>query len=417
MQHQQQAGEPVTVAALRGQTVPTPGSQRLQGIDAVRGLVMVVMALDHVRDMLHRGAITGSPTDLATTTPLLFFTRWITHFCAPLFMLTAGIGAYLWWRDGHSRRELSWFLATRGLWLVVLELTVMRFAYNFTVSAQYPLMLLVLWALGLSMLALAAVAWMPVPVIGGLSLATIVLHNLLDPIRARQLGDLAGVWNLLHEVGAFPIAGTVAIVGYPLVPWVAVMALGFALGPLFARRSEARQRTLLAGGLGAVLAFVALRGLASYGDPVRWVQMHSAAYTAMAFINTTKYPPSLAFLLMTLGPGLLLLAWFERLHLAPTHPLVVLGRVPLFYFVAHFYAAHATAALLALVRYGSAAWSFIFHPVPTMGGPAALYPRDFGYDLWVIYLAWAGIVVALYPACRWFAGVKARRRDWWLRYL
>jgi uncharacterized membrane protein len=236
-------------------------------------------------------------------------------------------------------------------------------------------------------------------------------------VNAARFGPAAWAWNLLHQPGAFSLAGATVIVGYPLVPWFAVMALGFCLGPLFLQERGLRRRYLTIVGAAATLGFIALRTLNGYGDPQPWAAQHSPTYTVMSFLNTTKYPPSLDFLLMTLGPALLALAWFDRPGLKPSHPLVVLGRVPLFFFVLHFYAAHAAAALLALVRYGTGALAFIFHPVPSMGAPAELYPESFDYDLWVVYLVWVLVVLALYPACRSFAVIKAKRRDGWLSYL
>ena len=396
---------------------PTTTSRRIESIDALRGLVMVIMALDHVRDFVHRGAMTGSPTDLATTTPLLFFTRWITHICAPVFMLTAGMGAYLWWQRGRSRRELSWFLLTRGIWLIVLEVTVMRLAYNFTFSAQYPLLLIVLWALGGCMILMAALVWLPLPALAAVSLAAIGGHNLLDGVDPARLGAAAGLWTVLHQPGVVPFPGMVVFVAYPLVPWVAVMALGFCLGPIYRWDAPRRERWLLMVGTAATAAFVMLRAINAYGDPAPWSGQRSPVYTLLSFLNTTKYPPSLLFLLMTLGPALLLLAWLDRRGTRPSHPLVVFGRVPLFYFVLHFFLAHLAVLALSLLAYGTAAWAFMLNPVPSMGGPKELFPAEFGWSLGVAYLVWAMVVVALYPVCRWFAGVKARRRDWWLGYL
>jgi uncharacterized membrane protein len=209
----------------------------------------------------------------------------------------------------------------------------------------------------------------------------------------------------------------IVIIGYPLVPWIAVMALGFCCGRLFLLEASVRQRYLLISGAVATLGFLVLRALNGYGDPAPWSAQTSATFTVLSFLNTTKYPPSLAFLLMTLGPLLLALAWLDRSPSRPSNPLVVFGRVPLFYFVTHFFAAHAAAVVLALLQYGRAALGFVFHPVPSMGGPRELFPPGFGYDLWVVYLAWALIVLALYPACRWFARIKATRHDWWLSYL
>jgi uncharacterized membrane protein len=332
-------------------------------------------------------------------------------------MLLAGTGAFLWWHGKRTKRQLSTFLVTRGLWLIVLELTVMQLAYDFDNPLKHPIFLVVLWALGACMITLAALIWLPIPVLAVVSVVVIASHNLLDGVTADRFGAAAPVWNLIHQPGAFPVAGVTVIVGYPLVPWIAVMALGFCLGPLFLLDRAIRRRYLAAAGAAATLAFLILRRLNGYGDPQPWTEQPSPWFTAMSFLNTLKYPPSLAFLLMTLGPALLALAWFDRPGLSPSNPLVVIGRVPLFYFVAHFYAAHVVATVLALARYGTAALSFSFQPVPSMGGPAESFPEHFGYDLWVVYVVWALIVVGLYPACRWFAGVKARRRDWWLSYL
>jgi uncharacterized membrane protein len=379
---------------------------------------MIIMALDHVRDFFHRGAMSGSPTNLAATTPLLFLTRWVTHICAPVFMFTAGLGAYFYWiNGGRTTARLSCFLVTRGVWLIVLELTVMQLAYNFDVSSRYPIFLLVLWVLGACMIILAALVWLPIPILAIVSVATIVLHHLLDDINARSLGAYGPLWNLLHQIGAFPFAGRTFIAPYSLVPWFAVMALGFCFGALFERPASARQRILLAAGTGAAIAFGMVRAVNVYGDPAPWSVQQSLTFTALSFLNTTKYPPSLSFVLMTLGPALLLLAWFDRLSFSRANPLIVFGRVPLFYFVLHFYLAHALAVFVAIGVYGSRAWSFMFQPVPSMGGPAQAFPAGFGYSLPVTYVMWLLVVVALYPMCRWYGAVKSRGRSRWLAYL
>jgi uncharacterized membrane protein len=400
-----------------GQSFAITAPRRLEAIDAVRGAVMVLMALDHVRDFIHRGAMSVSPTNLAATTPAVFLTRWVTHVCAPTFMLLAGMGAFLWLNRGRTKLQLSTFLLTRGLWLIVLELTAMRLSYNFNFSLQEPVLLLVLWALGLCMIGLALLIWLPRGVLAVLSVAAIALHNCLDGINAARFGPAAWAWNVLHQPGAFGVAGATVVVGYPLVPWVAVMALGYCTGGLFLVDRAVRRRRFAAIGATATLLFVAVRLLNGYGDPIPWAEQRSPTYTVLSFLNTVKYPPSLDFLLMTLGPAFLALAWFDRPRLTPSNPLVVLGRVPLFFFVAHFFAAHVVAALLAFAQYGADAWAFVFQPVPSMGGPAAAFPAEFGYSLGVAYLVWALVVAGLYPVCRWFAAVKARRRDWWLSYL
>ncbi len=266
---------------------------------------MVVMALDHVRDFFHRAAMSSSsPTDLRVASAALFMTRWVTHICAPVFMLTAGLGAYFYWKNGNrTKGQLSWFLVTRGLWLIVLELTVMQLAYNFDVSSSYPIFLLVLWVLGASMILLAALVWLPITWLALLSVATIVLHHLLDGIQ---------VWPLVHQVSVFEVAGLTVIAPYTLVPWFAVMALGFCIGPIFSRGPEERRRSLIRIGVGITIAFVVIRALNIYGDPAPWSAQALPPRTLLSFLNTTKYPPSLAFLLMTLGPALLVLAWLDR---------------------------------------------------------------------------------------------------------
>lgn len=393
---------------------------RVGSVDALRGLVMIIMALDHVRDFIHRGAMSGSPTDLATTTPILFLTRWITHFCAPVFMLTAGMGACFYWQRNNpakagcptDRRVLARFLITRGLWLIALELTLMQFAYNFNLSTANPIFLIVLYVLGACMIILAALIWLPVPLLLATSIVVITLHNLLDGIRSAS-----PAWILLHQVGAFPFAGRIWIAAYSLVPWFAVMALGFCLAVVFSWPPERRQRLLFRAGIAMTIAFLVIRVINVYGDPSKWSWQPTATLTLLSFLNTSKYPPSLLFLLMTLGPALIVLSWFDQLRFSRVNPLIVFGRVPLFYFVLHFFAAHVSIVLLSLVRYGGDAMRFMFQPVPSMGGPAKAFPPNFGWDLWVVYVAWALIVMGLYPLCLWFARVKERRRDGWLSYV
>jgi uncharacterized membrane protein len=381
-----------------------PAKGRLNSIDTLRGLIMIVMALDHVRDYTHRGAMLFSPTDLARTTPVLFFTRWVTHFCAPVFVFTAGMGAFFWFSRGRTRAQLSWFLLTRGLWLILLEVTVMRFGYYFNMAARYPVLLLVLWVIGLAMIGLAALVWLPLPLLAAVSLAGILLHNALDGAG----GGSAGI--VLHRPGAISLAGMTFIVGYPLIPWIFVMAAGFCFAPRF-------RRLALPVGIAGTVAFLALRAVNIYGDPIRWSAQKSAMFTLLSFLNCTKYPPSLLFLLMTLGPALVLLAWFERLGIAPANPLVVYGRVPLFYFIGHFLLAHIAGVVLMLARYGAPALPLIWRPFPSMLGPDLAFPPDFGWPLWVTYLVWIAIVLIMYPLCRWYGNLKATQKWWWLGYL
>jgi uncharacterized membrane protein len=402
--------KPATPASLA-----KPGT-RLMSIDALRGLVMIIMALDHVRDFFHASAAVFSPTDLSLTTPILFFTRWITHFCLPVFMFLAGTGIYLYGRN-RTKGQLSRFLWTRGLWFIVLELTVMRFAYNFNFSLNFLILLLILWIFGICMVAMAALVYVPMRWLAALSVAFIVLHNCLDGVRPQQFGSAAWVWNLMHQPGVITVAGKPMLVTYTFLPWIGVMAAGFCFGRIFQLDAEARRRLMLRLGLAMSIAFIGLRAVNHYGDPAPWAHQKSAVFTVLSFLNCTKYPGSLDFLLMALGPALLVLAWFDRLTFKPANPLAVFGRVPMFYFILHFYLIHLLAVLGAWLRYGNAAARFIFNPLPSMGGPAKLFPFPFGYSLWTTYGVWLLVLILLYPICRWFADVKSRRRDWWLSYL
>ena len=391
---------------------------RLTSIDALRGAIMVIMALDHTRDFFHAGAMAFSPEDLARTTPLLFFTRWVTHICAPVFLFTAGIGAFMrLQRPGTTKGQLSRFLWTRGLWLVVIELTVMRLAMNFSLATRYPVLLLVLWALGISMIALAALIHLPRRVLAIGSLVVIALHNGLDGLQASQFGAFSWLWNMLHQQGVFIVGGVPVVVGYPVLPCIALMAAGFSAGPIFLLEPQERRRVLVRWGTVLIAGFVVLRATNLYGDPAPWSVQPTATFTVLSFLRATKYPLSLDFLLMTIGPALLALVYLDRRALPASHPLVIIGRVPFFYYVAHFWILHALASVFAWLRYGSASLPFLFNPLPSMGGPRELFPADFGYPLWVTYAVWVFVVVLLYPLCKWFAGLKARRRDWWLSYL
>ena len=379
---------------------------------------MVLMALDHVRDFFHAGAALFSPTDLTKTHVTLFLTRWVTHFCLPVFMFTAGIGASLWWQRGsRTKSELSRFLWTRGLWFIALELTVMQFAYNFNFSSNVLILLLVLWIFGICMILMAPLIYLPIRILTVFSLAVLALENCLDPLQASQFGSAKWVWNLMHQPGVLVVGGMSVLVTYTIVPWIAVMIAGFCFGRVLGLDAASRQRISLRLGLAMTAAFILIRAMNRYADPAAWSVHPSAIFTVLSFLNCTKYPASLDFLLMTLGPALIALAYLDRCSLERNNPLVVFGRVPLFYFILHFYVIHILAVLAAFIRYGSKAWTFVFNPLPSMGGPQQLFPAGFGYNLWVVYGVWLVVVALLYPLCRWFANLKARRSDWWLSYL
>jgi len=380
--------------------------ERLGSVDTVRGLAMILMALDHVRDFF--GAPGISPTNLAQTTMPLFLTRWITHLCAPTFFLLTGTGAFL----ARSRKPipaLSWFLLTRGVWLIVLELTLVRcLGYQFNADYQVT-MLVVLWALGWSMIVLSALVWLPAPAILGFGVLLIAGHNLLDAIRSTH-----PLWVILHSPG-FVVnrPGFVVFAAYPLIPWIGVTVVGYALGQVY-DWEPARRRTFLSWcGLGLIGAFLVLRTIDVYGDPAPWASQPSAGMTLVSFLNLTKYPPSLLFLLMTLGPALLLLRAVDEATPRMLRPALTFGQVPLFLFVLHLPLIHLLAVLFCYAHYGTAHWMF---ESPDLSAYPFTPPPGWGLSLPWIYALWLTVVIVLYPACAWFAAVKRRGSRAWLSY-
>jgi len=400
---------PVVVQFERG-----TARARIQSVDILRGAIMMIMAIDHIRDFFSSAAMSFLPTDLTRTTPALFFTRWITHFCAPVFMFTAGIGAFLWMRRGRSRPQLSRFLVTRGLWLIFLEMTILHYFF-FLDFFRSPILMIILWGIGWGMIILAALIYLPTRLLVVFSALVIAGHNLLDRFQSAEFGRAAWLWQILHEPGVFQAKGKLVLVAYTLIPWFAVVALGYAAGRAFLWDPQRRRRFFIRTGIALTLAFVVLRGVNVYGDPVPWSHQHSPLFTFLSFLNTTKYPPSLLFLLMTLGPALIVLGLIERVRLSDANPFIVFGRVPFFYYALHLALLHAIAILMGFLRYGKA--PFLFLPPPTLGTPRALFPPDYGYSLWGVYAVWLVVLVVLYPLCLWFSRLKQRRRSWWLSYL
>jgi uncharacterized membrane protein len=384
---------------------------------------MVIMMLDHTRDFVHNAQF--DPLDLSQTNVALFFTRWITHFCAPVFVFLAGTGAYLQLSRGKSKPELSRFLVTRGIWLIVLELTLVRLGVTFSLDVRMLAFLQVIWVIGVSMIVLGALIYLPVKVVGAFGLAMIALHNLLDGFRVTGWrgpdtpvpGFGAKLWMLLHQAfEPFPIVGfpsPVVIVIYPLVPWIGVMAAGYAFGRLYELDAQRRRRLLLIIGGTATALFVLMRAIDVYGDPAGRSTEKNALLTFLSFLNTTKYPPSLLFLLMTLGPAILALAAFERGHGKGRlrEFFVTFGRVPLFFYLLQWPTAHLISLVLHLAFGKPTAWLFQT-PIDWVNGLPAK-----GFNLAVVYLCWIAGVLLLYPLCKWFAALKQRRKDWWLSYL
>ncbi len=380
---------------------------RLESIDIVRGVIMILMALDHTRDFF--GKTGFNPTDPANTTVPLFFTRWITHICAPVFFLLTGTGAYLSLRR-KSKHELSQFLFTRGLWLIFLELVLFR-CFGFQFNFDYHMTLLnVLWALAWSMIVLSALVYLPASLVTTFGVVMIASHNLLDSFRSSN-----PLWSILHSPN-FILARPqhFVFVAYPLIPWVGVTAAGYGLGQIYSWASGRRRTFLLRVGVGLTTAFVVLRGLNFYGDPVRWTAQKAAAFTVLSFLNTNKYPPSLLFLLMTLGPTMLFLWAVDGGTPRFLRPALVFGKVPMFYFLLHMPLIHLLAVIVCYARYGQVHWMF---ESPNLGKFPITPPPGWGFSLPVVYLLWAFVVIALYPACRWFAALKQRRSDPWLSYL
>ena len=380
---------------------------RIESVDLLRGVVMILMALDHTRDFF---GITGiNPTDPAKTTVALFFTRWMTHFCAPVFFLLTGTAAYLSLRR-KRKRELSRYLFTRGLWLICLELTLFRclaFQFNF----DYHVTLLnVLWALGWAMIVLSALVYAPIWLTTALGLLMICGHNLLDSIQSSN-----AIWSILHRCSFIvKLPQHSVFIAYPLIPWVGVTAVGYSLGQIYAWTRQRRKTFLLCAGLLSTASFLIIRGINAYGDPVRWSTQKSAAFTALSFLNTTKYPPSLLFLLMTLGPALVFLWAVEARTPRLLCPALMFGRVPLFFFLLHIPFIHLIAVVVCYVCYGQVHWMF---ESPTITQFPFASPPGWGFPLPFVYLLWMCIVLALYPLCIRFAGIKQRRKDPWLTYL
>jgi uncharacterized membrane protein len=402
-------------------TVATPGSvgmldsigagalplarPRLDSVDLLRGLVMVVMALDHTRDFFGTGGL--NPRDVGD--PALFLTRWITHFCAPVFIFLAGASAWLYGNRGRSVGEVSRYLLTRGFWLMLIEFTVVRLAWMFSLDVSF-FFTGVIWAIGASMVVLAALVYLPRWAIAATAIAMVAGHNLLDGIRAEHLGSLGWLWKLLHEPGMNRIgSGTMFFVLYTLVPWAGVMAAGYALGPVLALDQAVRRRLLVRLGLALTAGFIVLRATNLYGDPAVWTVQSTWTATALSFLNCEKYPPSLLFVMMTLGPALLLLAVFADARGRLAKWIITFGRVPFFYYVAHLFLIHLLAVVYVLAVFGDAS--------VIIGGRMMAKPPGYGLYLPGNYAVWLLVVVSLYPLCRWFAALKQRRREWWWSYL
>lgn len=370
--------------------------KRIDSIDILRGVVMVVMALDHTREFFT--SLNYAPTDLSRASTALFLTRFITHYCAPTFVFLAGTGAFLSLNRGKTRAQASNFLLSRGLWLIILEFTLIHWAWG---GGQF---LQVIWVIGVGMLILGLLVYLPLRVVGAFGLILIFGHNLFDSVNMAAMPDgEKTLWTFLHVQGIVHILGRDIFVLYPLIPWVGVMAAGYAFGKLFTINAARRKRMLISLGILSLVLFIVIRYPGFYGDPGIWTYQGNIHRTLLSFINVTKYPPSLDYLLITVGPGMFFLAFIEGKSNKLTNIFVVFGRVPLFYYILHLYLIHLSAMVLG---------QFINLPKSLLPGPGPA-----GLNLGWVYVIWLCIVTILYFPCRWFMKYKRDHRQWWLSYL
>jgi len=375
---------------------------RLESIDTMRGIVMVIMALDHVRDFFHNTALVFNPTDLTKTNEVLFFTRWVTHFCAPTFVFLSGASMYISLQR-KTKKELSRYLLTRGLWLIFIEVVVIRFAFFF--NFYYDITFLtIIWVIGADMVLMAALIHLSDRAALILGLVIISGYSLLGSIP------------ILTGIGFYPITPSIAVIeSYPILPWLGIMLLGYSAGRLFAPDYDAhkRKKILIQLGVTSIVLFVIIRFINVYGDSTPWTVQKDMMFTVISFLNVTKYPVSLLFALMTLGPMLIVLASLEGRQINVLKPVVVFGRVPLFYFVLHFFIIHAVALVLSLYITEKSFSEIDLHFDKSFGG---ITPEG-GITLAWVYFVWIALVVALYPICKKYDRYKSTHKRWWLSYL
>ncbi|MET0462340.1 MAG: heparan-alpha-glucosaminide N-acetyltransferase domain-containing protein [Chitinophagaceae bacterium] len=388
--------------------------QRIRSIDLLRGIIMIIMALDHVRDFFHQPAMITDPLNLETTTPPIFFTRVITHFCAPVFVFLSGLSAYLVGLR-KTKAELSGFLIKRGIWLIFVEIAIMSFVLTF--NPKYNFILLgVIWAIGWSMIILGLLIRGSYTLILITGLIIFLGHNILDQVQLPE----GKVWFVLFKIlltssgTLLPVRGNhFFLVGYSILPWLAIMLLGYAAGRLYESgfNAQRRKKILIRLGVAALMLFLLLRLPNIYGDPNKWETQSTAVYSILSFFRVTKYPVSLQYACMTLGPALLFLAISENWNNRFTRFATVYGSVPFFYYVVHFFLIHVVCVITFFA---------VGHTMAEVADPNSLFlfrPVKFGFPLWIVYLFWMGIVLALYLPCKWYSDFKSRNRYWWLSYL
>ena len=396
--------------------VATSNKKRIESIDLLRGIVIVNMALDHVRDYFHAGNFLYDPTDMAQTNAPVFFTRWVTHFCAPVFVFLAGTSVFLI-GERKTKKELAFFLLKRGLWLVLLEVTIVNFAWGFN-AASSIFRLQVIWVLGLGMVVMSAIIYLPPKIILATGLLILFGHNLFDNIHATGNSFPDFLWGLLHERKRFTISeGHLIGTGYPLIPWLSIMMLGYCFGALYKKGMDAafRKKYLLIIGGAATALFILIRGINMYGDMKSWQVQPSFIMSICSFLNVTKYPPSLLYTLMTLGPALIILMLLEKPLNIFGKIIIVIGRVPLFFYLIHLYLIHLLA-IVAVVISGRPWTDMIF--ITGINAKDAPWLKGFGYSLAGTYLVWIAVLLLLYPLCKWYDDHKTNHKEkWWLSYL
>jgi uncharacterized membrane protein len=371
------------------------------------------MAIDHVRDYFHAGSFLFDPTDITQTNAPLFFTRWITHFCAPVFVFLAGTSAYLVGQR-KSKKQLMHFLFTRGLWLILLEVSIVNFGWYF--NPEFPFFRLsVIWALGISMTALSALIYLPQKLILAIGIVIVAGHNLLDNIHLSGTGWKAFLWALIHEPKNFTFSGHTIRTGYPVLPWIGIMALGYCFGSLYRKEVDVqkRKKSLLTIGLSGTVLFLIIRAVNIYGDKALWAVQDNLLFTIISFLNVSKYPPSLLFTLMTLGPSLIFLAFAEKYSGKIVLAITRIGRVPMFFYILHIYLIHTIALLV--IEFTGKGWKNMILIGNSDDNPQL---KGYGFSLYVVYLIWCVVIIILYPLCKWYDRYKATHKEkLWLSYL
>ncbi|AUP81040.1 DUF1624 domain-containing protein [Flavivirga eckloniae] len=389
-------------------------STRIESIDILRGLVMVIMALDHVRDYFHYGAFFSDPTNLETTTPFLFFTRFITHYCAPVFIFLAGTSAFLY-GSKKTKHQLFKFLITRGFWLIFLAFVVNNFVWKFDITYSV-IILQVIWAIGLCMILLSFIIFFPIRILLVIGFILVAGHNMLDGIVMQGTSFKSIVWYILHQSQFFiPIGDKMYAFAYPIIPWFGLITLGYCLGTLFKNGFDItiRKKWLLRLGLASTALFFIIRGINVYGDLVPWSVQNTTTKTILSFFSVTKYPPSLAYLLITIGPSLLFLYGIEKIKNKITDFFLIFGRVPLFYYFLHIIVIHASAIIGILIFGGN--WKHMILDTDVFMNAKLI---NYGYSLFIVYLVWVGVMALLYYPCKKYMVYKANNKDkWWLSYL